>query len=177
MNFGDEALFCYGSNLPFQRMLERTSNDIQRKGTCAWAGRRLGFTKRSTDGSAKCTAVATTNEHVVWWSIYQVTAADKQKLVKAEGGYHEVSLRLPVDGELKLGFTFVANPSQIDNYLYPYDWYKRLVLAGAREHRFPSAYVEMIEAVKARPDPKLERSAQYEPLLSRIESALKFAPP
>jgi hypothetical protein len=102
--------FAYGSNLPLQRMLERTSNDIQRKGTFAWAGQRLSFTKRSTDGSAKCTAVATSNEQVVWGAIYQVTAADKLKLVQAEGGYHEVSLRLPVDGELKLGFTFVAEP-------------------------------------------------------------------
>jgi gamma-glutamylcyclotransferase len=169
--------FAYGSNLPFQRMLERTSNDIQRKGTFAWAGQRLSFTKRSTDGSAKCTLVATSNEHVVWGAIYQVTAADKQKLVKVERGYHEVPLRVPVDGELKLGFTFVANPGEIDNYLYPFSWYKRLVLAGAREHQFPAAYIATIEAVQARPDPNLKRNAEYELLLSGIEGAIKFAPP
>jgi hypothetical protein len=63
--------------------------------------------------------------------------------------------------------------------LYPYAWYKRYVLAGAREHNFPSAYISEIEAVRARPDPKPERSAAHEPLLSQLESALEVrdAPP
>lgn len=51
---------------------------------------------------------------------------------KAEGGYHEVSVRFPVDREQKLGFTFVADKDQINERLFPYTWYKRLVVAGAR---------------------------------------------
>jgi AIG2-like family len=166
--------FAYGSNLPYLRMLERTSNNISPKGKFAWGNQRLAFSKKSDDGSAKCTAVATSNEHNLWGAIYQVNYADKQKLVQAEGGYHEVALRFPVDGELKLGFTFVANADRIDPYLFPYTWYKRYVLAGAKEHKFPSAYIAAIEAVQARPDPKRERATRHEPLLSQIESALKF---
>ncbi len=67
--------------------------------------------------------------------------ADKAKLAKAEGGYHEVSVMLPLDGEQKLAFTFVADTDRIDGWLYPYTWYKRLVLAGAREHGFPGEYI------------------------------------
>jgi hypothetical protein len=171
--------FAYGSNLPLQRMLARTSPDLRLRGTYEWREHRLSFDKRSEDGSGKCTAVPSTPEQVVWGTIYQVTHADKLKLAKCEVGYHEVPLRLLVDGEPKLGFTFVANPDQIDTYLYPYTWYKRYVVAGAREHKFPSAYISEIEAVRARPDPKPERSAGHEPLLLRLESALKVrdAPP
>jgi hypothetical protein len=168
--------FAYGSNLPFQRMLKRTSNNIQRKGKFAWEGRRLVFSKKSSDGSGKCTAIATSNEHVVWGAIYQVTHEDKAKLIQCEIGYHEIPLRFPVDGELKLGFTFVANPDQIDKWLHPYTWYKRYVLAGAREHDFPQCYIADIEAVQARPDSKPSRNAQHEPLLSQLESALKVRP-
>jgi gamma-glutamylcyclotransferase len=164
--------FAYGSNLPFLRMLERTSTDTIRKGKFEWRGQRLDFVKKSTDGSAKCTAIATSDDHAVWGVIYQVTYADKLKLIGCEIGYHEMPIPLPVDGEQKLGFTFIANPDQIDKWLYPYTWYKRLVLAGAREHDFPPAYIAQIDGVQARPDPNMHRSAQYEPLLSQIESAL-----
>jgi hypothetical protein len=166
--------FAYGSNLPYQRMLERTSSNIMRKGKFAWQGQRLAFTKKSKDLSAKCTAVATTGADVVWGAIYQVTYADKLKLAKCEVGYHEVNLMLPIDGERKLGFTFVANPDQIDPYLLPYTWYKRYVVAGAKEHDFPPEYIAQIEATPARPDPKSARSASHEPLLSQLESALKL---
>ena len=43
-----------------------------------------------------------------------------------------MSVRFPVDGEQKLGFTFVADKDQINERLFPYTWYKRLVVAGAR---------------------------------------------
>lgn len=162
---------AYGSNLPTLRMLERTSSNVMLKGKFAWRGQRLNFSKRSIDGSGKCTAIATSEDHVVWGAIYQMTAADKEKLRKAEAGYHEVSLRLPVDGELKLGFTFVADKDQIDDWLYPYTWYKRFVIAGAREHGFPPDYLAEIERVNARPDPDGARGARYEPLLVQIENA------
>jgi hypothetical protein len=151
--------FAYGSNLPYQRMLQRTSNNISLKGKFAWENQRLTFTKKSDDESTKCTVVAS-DGRIVWGAIYQVTLADKQKLIKCEVGYHEVPLR-------------------IDTYLYPYTWYKRYVLAGAREHDFPPAYIAEIEAAPARPDPDGARSASHEPLLLQLESALKFrtAPP
>jgi hypothetical protein len=154
-------------------MLDRTSNNISAKGKFAWENQRLSFTKKSTDESTKCTVIAS-DGHRVWGAIYQLKHADKQRLVQGEGGYHEVPLRLPVDGELKLGFTFVANPDRIDTHLVPYTWYKRYVLAGAKEHDFPPAYIAEIEAVKSRQDPKCARSAEHEPLLAQIEGALRF---
>lgn len=170
--------FAYGSNLPYLRMLKRTSPNLILKGKHAWPDHRLSFTKKSTDESVKCTVIAS-DGNVVWGAIYQLTAADKQRVARAEIGYHEVPLRLPVDGELKLGFTFVADADQIDTYLFPYTWYKRYVVAGAQKHHFPQDYIAQIEAVPARPDPKPERSASHEPLLLQLESALKFrtAPP
>jgi hypothetical protein len=162
---------AYGSNLPTLRMLDRTSTNVMLKEKFAWSGQRLAFSKRSTDGSAKCTVVATGNEHVVWGAIYQLTAADKHKLAEAEAGYHEVLVWLSVDGEQKPGFTFVADTDQIDNGLYPYIWYKRYVFAGAHEHDFPADYISQIERVTAWPDPNRVRSAGHEALLAQVEQA------
>jgi hypothetical protein len=64
---------------------------------------------------------------------------------------------------------FVADRDRIDDWLYPYTWYKRFVAAGAREHGFPPAYVAEIEGVRA--DPDGARIARYEPLLVQIENA------
>ena len=165
--------FAYGSNLPYLRMLDRTSNDVMLKGKFAWAGYRLTFTKRSVDGSGKCTVTASTRDQVVWGAIYQLTLSDKKKLVKAEGGYHEQSLLMPIDGVQQAGFTFVADQNQVDPSLSPYSWYKRLVLAGAREHGFPADYITAIDRTAALTDPNHARREKFEALLASIEGAPK----
>jgi len=41
-----------------------------------------------------------------------------------------------------------------------YHWYKKLVLAGAREHSLPVGYVEAIETVESVNDPDEARCAR-----------------
>jgi len=163
--------FAYGSNLSYLRMLERTSIDLLLKGKFAWRGCRLTFAKRSADGSGKCTAMPTTDDHVVWGAIYRLTLADKRKLATFEVGYQERSLMLPVDGVQKLGFTFIADTTHIDRSLRPYKWYKRLVVAGAREQGFPSEYIDEIDRIEPMIDPDAGRCASYDSILAQIENA------
>ena len=163
--------FAYGSNLPFLRMLERTSKDLRLRGKFEWKGRRLVFSKKSTDCSGKCTAIATSDDKVVWGAIYQLTPADKRRLAAFEVGYHEQVLPLVIDNVLKQGFTYIANEELIDKTLRPYGWYKGLVLAGARQHGFPPAYIAMIEGVVEMPDSNAARRAKEEARLAPIKAA------
>ena len=40
--------------------------------------------------------------------------------------------------------------------LVAFDWYKQLIVEGAREHRLPEYYVTELEALAARPDPSAQ---------------------
>ena len=117
----------------------------------------LRFHKRSLDKSGKCNIVSgSSGIHI---AIYDISIADKTTLDKIEGlgsGYVEISLAVPDIGECK---SYAAEDSYIDNTLDPYDWYKELVLIGARAHDFPVEYVDEIDVVKARQELDPLRSA------------------
>ena len=59
--------------------------------------------------------------------------------------------------------TYLA--TRTDATLCPYDWYKALVIAGAREHGLPPEYLAAIEIVKAKSDDDAERRAANRALL------------
>jgi gamma-glutamylcyclotransferase len=163
--------FAYGSNLPFLRMLERSSKDLKLLDKFAWTDRRLAFAKKSHDGSGKCTVLAASDKDVVWGVIYQLTREDKLKLDRHEVGYHEASLRVSLNGVQTPAFTYIADPKLIDQSLRPYQWYKRYVVAGAREHGFPSEYIDAIDRVESMHDPDAARHAHHEACLVPIEKA------
>ena len=49
--------------------------------------------------------------------------------------------------------------------LRPYDWYKALVIAGAKEHKLPIDYVEWLGTFDSQPDSNLSRRAANKSLL------------
>jgi gamma-glutamylcyclotransferase len=55
---------------------------------------------------------------------------------------------------------------KIDHQAVPYDWYKALVLGGAREHALEPDHSRMLPAVQAKPDGGLQRSARHFRLVS-----------
>ena len=147
---------AYGSNLHPLRLSERISS-AKLIGTSFLPDWSLRFHKRSLDKSGKCNIVSgSSGIHV---AIYDISIADKTTLDKIEGlgtGYVEISLAVPDIGECK---SYAAEDSYIDNTLDPYDWYKELVLIGARAHNFPVEYIDKIDAVIARQDLDSRRSA------------------
>ena len=87
-------------------------------------------------------------------AVYEISKTQKLVLDEYETGYDTISFSISKVGEC---ITYIARPSQLANNIQPFDWYKYLVLAGARQHGFPKHYIMTIEKVTARPDPDLDR--------------------
>ncbi|MFZ0549683.1 MAG: hypothetical protein WAM21_02625, partial [Steroidobacteraceae bacterium] len=55
--------------------------------------------------------------------------------------------------------------TSVDLNVRPYDWYQELVIAGAREHRLPAEYIQLLEGVPTIKDPDESRAARERQLL------------
>ena len=151
--------FAYGSNMLTRRLRERTPS-ARVIGTATLAGHDLRWHKVSKDGSAKCDIV-TAAGGCVHGVVYEIDAAEKAALDHAEGiglGYRELIVEVDAAPGPLRAWTYRA--TNIDHLALPYTWYKALVVAGAREHGLPQAYVDALAAVATKPDPRPERAAQ-----------------
>ena len=168
---------AYGSNLHPLRLTARVPS-ARPVGVVEMPGYALAFHKRSVDGSAKCLVYADQGRpHKVYGAIYALDAREKGDLDLHEGkgnGYYEQHLPLPLKDEMCTPYLYLAQPTHIDPGMVPYDWYKALVLAGARFHGFPAEYVADIEATPSRPDPDPARARQNNELLRSIFSSGAF---
>jgi len=106
--------------------------------------------KESKDGSGKANLVDSTGD-LVWGVIYEIDAAELDKLDRVEGGYQRVKLQVwtehddPVTAYVYISTKLTADP-------VPYEWYKELIIAGAHEHRLPRDYLDYLEQLPSRPD-------------------------
>lgn len=160
---------AYGSNLHPLRLAARVPS-ARAVGVVELPGYALAFHKRSVDGSAKCMVYPDRGEqHMAYGVVYELDAREKTDLDRHEGvgqGYYEQRLRLP--GERCMPYLYLAQSTHIDAGMAPYDWYKALVVAGARFHGFPAEYVAAIEATMSLQDLNLERAQKNEALLQQI---------
>ena len=143
---------AYGSNLLTQRITERIGN-VNLIGARKLEGWALSFNKLGKDGSGKCTLVKSRSKSA-FGAVYEISKNQKLVLDEYETGYDTISFSISKVGEC---ITYIARPSQLANNIQPFDWYKYLVLAGARQHGFPKHYIMTIEKVTAMPDPDLDR--------------------
>ena len=148
---------AYGSNLHPLRLSGRLSS-ARLVGTSFLSDWSLRFHKRSLDKSGKCNIVSGGNGiHI---AIFDISRTDKTLLDRIEGlgsGYTQISLAVPEVGEC---MSYAAEGSFVDDSLVPYEWYKELVLLGARAHSFPTKYLDDIERVIAAKDPDPRRNAE-----------------
>jgi hypothetical protein len=153
--------FAYGSNMSAQRLAARIPARFVT--TALLPAYRLAFHQRSGDGSGKCDIVPASDQSAVYGVIWEVASHHKPTLDGYEG------LNVAYD-ETWLTVTDLAGGGQFEVQAYvgkmtsigmrPYTWYKHHVLAGAREHELPTAYVRALERTKARNDPDNERYAR-----------------
>lgn len=152
--------FAYGSNMLTRRLRERTPS-ARAVGIATLAGHELRWHKISKDGSAKCDIVpAATSGACVHGVVFEIAMHDKPALDLAEGlgmGYREQSVQ--VEGAQGAIQAWTYRATNIDRLALPYTWYKALVIAGAREHGLPRSYIDAIEAVATKDDPRPERTA------------------
>ena len=158
---------AYGSNLHPLRLSDRIAS-AQLLGTSLLKNWSLHFHKRSRDDSGKCNIVrGSTGLHV---AVYDISANDRITLDRIEGlgfGYSEVTLNVPEFGDC---FSYSAEEAFIDDSLIAYDWYKEMVLLGARTLGFPEAYVGAIDAIPTRRDPDPVRCADQWSIVARLHS-------
>src|SRR5437016_5457274 len=127
-----------------QRLTQRVPH-VRCLGLASASGRRLTFHKRSIDGSGKCDLVHTTNDsNVAFGVLFDVPDAERSALDSAEGlgsGYKDASIEvMDAKSFLVSAICYLATDDAIDSKLLPYDWYQRLVVCGARQHKLPADY-------------------------------------
>ena len=148
---------AYGSNLHPRRLAERASS-ARLLATSFLPDWSLHFHKRSIDGSAKCNILS--GGEGIYVAVFDISTEDKLLLDKIEGlglGYAETLLDVPDVGDC---VSYVAEGSYIDNSMAPYDWYRELVVLGARVHGFPDEYMKHISSIPVDWDPDPPRRAE-----------------
>ncbi len=162
--------FAYGSNMLSRRLRERVPS-AQPVAIGFISEHRLSFDKVSRDGSGKCDAGKTDlQEDRVHGVVYKIDVLDKPALDRAEGlrdGYAEKCVTVITDGGRLDAVTYYA--TRKDKSLRPYHWYKRLVVAGAREHSLPPGYIAGIDRVESVKDPDNARCARELRFLEKKE--------
>ena len=155
---------AYGSNLHPLRLAKRISS-AEFVGTSFLPDWSLHFHKRGADGSGKGNVLS--GGDGVHVAIFEISADDKLILDGIEGvGYTAVFLEVATFGDC---VSYVADESHIDGTLEPYDWYKQLVLIGARTHGFPASYLNRIDSIATCQDPDTKRWArQWETVQSLV---------
>lgn len=155
---------AYGSNLWPARLTARIG-PITARGAVRLPDRLLAFSKRGADGSGKCTLEAVPGA-CAWGVVYTMPASARAVLDRIEGvghGYDVTWFELPDHGRC---FVYLADPAWCDPALAPFDWYHALVVAGARAHGLPPAYVSRIGTTAACRDADRVRAARHYALLA-----------
>ena len=153
MNTAVIHCLAYGSNLHPFRLVQRVGS-AKPIGVVPMPGKRIEFHKRSQDGSGKCHFYEPGGAHdIMYGVVYEFDSAEKGKLDALEGlgkGYNEQLVAFSLNGVTHQAYVYVAASTHIDASLVPYDWYKEMVLLGARYHGLPPEYIAQIEAVDVR---------------------------
>jgi hypothetical protein len=144
--------FAYGSNLSSERMRRSDRAPSARiVGTAALSGHVLAWHKRGADGTGKCTIRPTgSRADGVWGVLWEIDAADVERLDAVEGpGYERVDVEVTTANQKMSAFSYRARTTYVDEALRPADWYREVVLAGAREHGLPAAWIRSLEGASA----------------------------
>jgi gamma-glutamylcyclotransferase len=160
--------FAYGSNMLTERLQKRCPS-AKPKGVATVADWAFSFSKQSRHGCGMGTIVRAAQNRL-FGVVFELDDRERHKLDAAEGvgyGYNRddvflVEMHSP--DETLQTTTYIADPAHTDENLRPYDWYRALVLAGARQHDLPVDYISKIEAMQPIPDPMLDRQERLDAL-------------
>ena len=151
--------FGYGSNLLAAR-IERRLGPCERLGAASVAGYVLRFHKRGGDGSGKCDAFRTGKPgDRLWGALFRLGEGQLAALDRIEGpGYERRTVEVLLGERALEADLYAAKPEALAPGLPPFDWYKEIVLAGARENGLPRGCLDALEAVPSVADPDPERA-------------------
>ena len=142
--------FAYGSNLWTARMQERVPT-ARALGPACLPGHRLVCSKPGRDGSGKAN-LEPTPEQAVWGVLYRIDAEGLSQLDRFEGGYERIILEVvDMHGILRRASTYRSSLRSAEPVLF--DWYRQLMIDGARLHGLPRSWLAFLETLPMRPDP------------------------
>jgi gamma-glutamylcyclotransferase len=160
--------FAYGSNMLRARLRARVPSAVAVT-VARLDGRRLDFGKRGRDGSGKCDVPVVSGAGAeAWGVVYALRRAELAQLDRIEGApehYVRDRVEVCIDGAGHRVEAYLAR--RRGHGLLPFDWYHRVVLAGARQHALPVHYVEWLAVQPCYPDPDASRPVRLE-----VEAAL-----
>lgn len=155
------AYLAYGSNLHPRRLAARIGR-VEFLGVTQLPGWELRFDKRGGDGSAKANLhPAPGLDCRAYAAVY---AVDRRQAVLLDGfegcgsGYETLEMTVAVDRRRLHGRIYLAPSQWIAAAMRPFDWYRALIVAGARYHGFDGGYIESIREVPSQPDPDVRRA-------------------
>jgi hypothetical protein len=140
--------FAYGSNLAPERMRERVGA-VRALGAARLTGWSLRLDKRGADGSGKAN-LHEDPQGSVWGALYAFDADAWPRLDACEPGYERVAVRVECGGAWHAAHSYRSHLIAPD--AVPLAGYKRLILAGARAHGLPEAWLRTLEALPERDD-------------------------
>ena len=144
------AYFAYGSNMSTERLQEPgRAPSAKPLGRAKLPSKRLVCNKKSTDCSGKANLIDST-EDTVWGVLYEIDSAELDNLGRAERNYTLKSLDVITDQD-SLVKAYVYVSSELTEDARPYDWYKELLIKGAREYGLPASYVKYLEQITSKP--------------------------
>ena len=150
--------FAYGSNMSEERLRARVPS-AKSIGVYRLDGYQLVFHKRGRDGSAKCDALHTGVEDVMFGVVYSMLERERPELDRVEGlgrGYDSCWVDVAhEDGHRLQAYTYTALDT--GHGLAPFDWYHEHVVRGAVAAGLPAAYVERLQGVATVVDPDAAR--------------------
>jgi hypothetical protein len=162
--------FAYGSNMLTERLRARCPS-AKARGVARADNHALAFCKKSQDGSGKATLSSCPDDGCrVFGVVFDLDECELPELDRFEGagkGYDRIDgfqVHMADSPEPLSVVTYIASPAVIDPNLKPYDWYLKLVVAGARQHRLPLHYIVGIEAIPSIDDPEPDRKSRREAL-------------
>lgn len=158
--------FAYGSNLLSARLRERTPS-AKVIGIAELPGHELRWHKSGRDNSGKCDLIVSAGcLYPVQGVVYEIARIEKPALDAAEDlgvGYAEKTIDVQINGCVLSASAYFA--LQVDPSAVPYDWYKALVISGAREHGLAASYLKHLQSVAAKLDSDALRSERHWRLL------------
>lgn len=154
--------FAYGSNMLKRRLVARCPS--AQVINCGYVlGFSFTFKKRGEDGSGKAGLTYAPNSSTpVHGVLYRIPLSELNLLDEAEwegNGYDRIdgiSTASSVNNKIIKSSTYLA--TDLHNDLQPFDWYKALVVAGAKENKLPMYWINMLRSIDALNDPVPSRA-------------------
>ncbi|HVH97760.1 MAG TPA: gamma-glutamylcyclotransferase family protein [Enhygromyxa sp.] len=133
--------FAYGSNMSRARLEGRLGRVVD-LGRARCAARRHRFSKLGLDGTGKGN-IELAEAELVWGVVYELDAAQLERLTGLELGYRRVELEVELEmiGPVRTASFEALLPTQD---LAPTREYLEHYVVGMREHGIPDAYLAAV---------------------------------